>query len=199
MKNEMFEFQRNAFQGSITHPLCDEYKDEWRKCGNDKRKLVDFVLVQQSIPYFLSHCHSNKGLSKEYIFSEFSEYINGKYVAIDADGVNGGYKSELYVGYNGYLSASDDVLCMMWCKIPQMQIEATKAIKMYVGCYSEIRLNCDGYNNVTIMLFDDSKVCIDDVDEDSNILIYKYSDKCSVEIGKYCLGKVKEFNKDLIL
>jgi hypothetical protein len=49
------------------------------------------------------------------------------------------------------------------------------------------------------MLFDDSKIILDDVDEDSNITIHKYSGKASVELGKFCLKEPKIFDKDLRL
>ena len=62
-----------------------------------------------------------------------------------------------------------------------------------------MRIVCGGYNNVTIMLFDDSKVTLSDIDEESNVTVFKYSDQCDVTIGKYCMGKVKEFRKELRL
>ena len=195
----MFRFYKAALSGEITTPLCAEYKSAWRKCGDDKEMLVRLVMKEQSLPYFFAHCHQNKGLSKEYILDEFSAYINGKYVGIDVDGVSGDYKTELYVGYNGNLSVSDDVLATMWTTVPSMEIPTCKAVKIYCACGSEIHLSCEGYNSVIIMLFDDSKIILDDVDEESNVTIYKYSDKASVELGRFCLKEPKVFNKELRL
>ena len=48
-------------------------------------------------------------------------------------------------------------------------------------------------------VFDESVVTIDDFDENSDIIVYKYSEKAVVEIGKFCLGRVKVFNKELKL
>jgi hypothetical protein len=48
-------------------------------------------------------------------------------------------------------------------------------------------------------LFDNSKITSEELDEDSSVTVYKYSDGASVELGKYCLGKVKAFDKELRL
>jgi len=189
------EYYKNA----LLADLCTEYKGLWQAASKDKRKLVDLALSMQAIPHLLTFAHEGNGMTKESLMNDFGDYINGRYTAMDVDGVKGGYKSELYVGYNGILSHADDVLCIMWSTIPLMEIKATKAVKIYVGCSSDVRIVCGGYNNVTIMLFDDSKVTLSDIDEESNVTVFKYSDQCDVTIGKYCMGKVKEFRKELRL
>ena len=189
------EYYKNA----LLADLCTEYKGLWQAASKDRRKLVDLAISMQGLPHLLTFAHDGNGMTKESLMNDFGDYINGRYTAIDVDGVKGGYKSELYVGYNGNLSHADDVLCIMWSTIPLMEIKATKAIKIYVGCSSDVRIVCGGYNNVTIMLFDDSKVTLSDIDEESNVTVFKYSDQCDVTIGKYCMGKVKEFRKELRL
>ena len=87
--DEMFTFYKNALQGTLTKPLCDEYRNEWRSCGDDKERLVRLVMRQQSIPYFMAHCHDGKGLGKEYLMRTFRNYINGKMEISDADGGDG--------------------------------------------------------------------------------------------------------------
>jgi hypothetical protein len=52
---------------------------------------------------------------------------------------------------------------------------------------------------VNIKLFDNSKITVEDLDENSNVVVYKYSDGASVELGEYCLGNVKTFKKELKL
>ena len=69
----------------------------------------------------------------------------------------------------------------------------------YISNDSDVNISLDGFNYVSIYLFDDSKVTIDDADEDSKVVIYKYSDKAQVELGKYCLADVKVFDKILRL
>lgn len=193
--DELLRYYKNSIVGG----LCDEYKGYWRSAGNDKQKLVKLVLNQQSLPHFLYHSYNGKGLSRNYIVENFSHYINGNHVIVDADGVAGNYKTELYVGFKGILSPADDVLAFMWANVPQLEIKATKAVKMYVGCKSDVHIVCDGYNYVTVMLFDESKVMLDDIDENSNVVVFKYSDKCEVNTGKYCFGNVKQFRKELRL
>ena len=197
----MFDFYKAALSGAITAPLCADYKNEWRGCGENKDKLVKLVMRQQSLPYFITHCYSGKGLSKEYIQKTFQDYINmntQKAIIFDADGVKG-YTYSIYVAFKGVFKAVTDVLSLMWCSNTLTQIQAAKCPVIYVGCGSTIHITCEGYNSPKIYLFDDSKVIIDDADETCDITIYKYSPNAQVELGKYCLGKVKVFNKDLRL
>lgn len=193
--DDLFKYYKNA----LTNGLCQEYKGYWQSAHGDKKKLVDLVLQQQALPHFITYCNNGQGLSKEYLLENFNDYINGNYVAIDVDGVKGNYKTQLYVGVKGICDASNDVSCFMWSNVPLVEIQTCKATKIYCGCNSILHISCGGYNNITIMLFDNSQVVLDDVDEDSTIVIYKYSNKCNVEHGKFCFGKVKEFTKTLRL
>jgi hypothetical protein len=58
---------------------------------------------------------------------------------------------------------------------------------------------CEGYNSVNVKLFDDSVLIIDDIDENCDVVVYKYSDSAKVEKEKFCLGSVKVFQKELRL
>lgn len=197
----MFDFYKNALSGVITAPLCADYKNQWRSCNDDKDALVKLVMQQQSIPYFITHCYNGKGLSKEYILRTFEEYINNnseKAIIRDADGVQG-YIYSLYVAFKGVFKAAVDVLLFMWCSNTHMVIQASKCPILYVGANSTIHITCEGYNCPKIYLFDDSKVVIDDMDEESKVVVYKYSKSAKVEAGKYCLGTIKQFEKELRL
>jgi len=197
--NEMFLFNKYALQGVLTNPLCAEYKNEWRACGNDKEKLIKLALRQQSLPYFITHCNQGKGLSKEYIMREFGDFINGKAQILDADGVKG-YSYSLFVGFNGICKPDNDVSAFMWCNCPKITVSTAKCPILYVACNTELHLVCDGYNSVRVYLFDNSKLVIDDADETCSITIYEYSDKCDVDAGKYCLTEnIKAFRKELRL
>lgn len=201
MDKQMFTFYKNALSGAITSPLCEEYRNEWRGCKDNKARLMMLALRQQSIPYLIEHCYKGKGLSKEYILKAFKEYVNmntEKALVTDADLVHG-YTYAMYVAFKGILRACSDVLCLMWCNSPQVEIKAAKSPVIYLGCGSTIHLVGGGYNNPTIYLFDDSKVIIDDMDEVSKVRVYKYGEKAKVEIGKYCLGDVRVFEKELRL
>lgn len=199
MKDEMFEFNRNALLGNINgQPLCSEYKSAWRQCGDNKEMLIRLALMQQSQPYFSTACYNHLGLSKEYLVENFGEFINGNRTFEDVEGVKG-YTYQMYIGFESDFKAVADVTSMMWCDNPQVEIEATKCPLFYVSNSSNVSFVCNGFNLPKIYLFDDSQVTIEDLDEDSEVVVYKYSDKAKVETGKYCLGKVKQFNKELRL
>ena len=195
----MFEFRKNAIQGVLSDPLCAEYRHEWQRIGDDKKRLVAFVMRQQSCPFFAHYCYYNKGLSKEYLLREFKDYINGVSV-MDADGVDG-YEYGLYVDYDydNDLVVDKNVIHVMWTVGTTIVIPKTKCPIIYVSNESDVHLVCEGYNNVKVYLFDSSKVELDDIDSESDVIIYKYSDECSVSTDRLCLGKVKEFRKDIRL
>lgn len=198
MKDEMMQYYKN----SLLDGLCAEYKGRWQGAHGDKEKLVRLVLNQQALPHFLTYCHNGKGLSMDFLMDAYADYINGQYTAIDADGVEGGgYKSQLYIGHNDNIHVeSTDVLALGWCNVPSLEIKPTKSVKVYVGCSSNVYIDCGGYNNVIVMLFDDSVVHLEDIDEDSHVMIYRYSDDAVVERGKYCISRnVKVFDKELKL
>ena len=193
----MFKFYKSALMGVITNPLCEEYKNEWRRCNNEKDKLIKLAMRQQSLPYFITHCYQGKGLSKEYITKNFNEFINGKREILNADLVEG-YSYAMYVDFKDYCTPHEDVLAFMWCN-SQVEMDMDICPILYIGAGSEIHLVCNGYNSPRIYLFDDSKLFIEDVDESCSITINKYSKDAKVELGKYCLGNVKIFDKELRL
>ena len=196
----MLMFKKNALLGNISaEPLCQAYKQAWRSCGNDREMLIRLAMKQQSLPYFSTACYEKLGLTKEYIKEHFKDYING-YVINDADGVEG-YTYSLYVdwGYENDLEIRADIASLMWCVGTNVVVEQTKCPTVYISNKSNVHLICEGFNTVNIKLFDKSKVTIEDLGEESEVVVYKYSDECSVEQGKFCFGKVKVFNKELRL
>lgn len=197
MDRDLFTFYKAALEGKFTTPLCSEYKSAWRKCGDDKEMLVKLALKQQSLPYFSTACYKNLGLTKEYILEEFGDYINGKKVFNDVEGVSG-YTYELYVGYDEPITVRTDVLSLMWHN-GDVSIPNTKCPVVYISNHSDVHLTLDGFNSPRIYVFDDSKVTIDECDENSSVLIYRYSDKSVVTEGRYCFGKIKTFQKELRL
>ena len=196
----MLEFNKNAILGNIGgEPLCADYKQRWRMCGDDKEKLVNLSMMQQSLPYFVTACNNGLGLTKEYIKEKFKDYINGR-VLNDCDGVSG-YTYALYVDwdYENDLEINTDVVSIMWTVGANMIVQNTKCPTIYISNHSNVHLVCDGYNSVNVKLFDDSVLTIEDLDENSNVFVYKYGGGAKVELGKYCLGSVKVFPKELRL
>lgn len=195
----MMNFKRNALLGNISgQPLCASYKAALRQCGDDKEMLVRLALQQQSMPYVSTACYKRLGITKEYIMKNFAEYINGKKTFDDVEGVKG-YTYQMYVGYDKEFFITSDVTTLMWCNNPCVTILETKCPTIYISNRSNVHLVGDGYNSVNIKLFDESKVTIEDLDENSEVIVYKYSDDAQVELGKYCFGKVKVFDKELRL
>lgn len=188
------------YKNALLANLCGEYKGRWQAASHDKESLFRLAVSQQSFPHMATFAYEGNGLTKEYITEEFKDFINGHYTAIDADGVEGQYKTQMFVGHDKPIFDGCDVLEMMWCDVPTVEVKQIKATKIYMACGSRANIVCDGYNNVIVMLFDDSSVLLEDVDENSSVTVYKYSDKANVGIGKYCLSKkVKVFNKELKL
>lgn len=200
MIDELFNFYKNALGGAISAPLCAEYKGYWQAAKNDKEKLVQLAMSQQAIPYFASYCNMKLGVTKDYILSNFGKYING-YTIHDADGVDG-YTYGLYVDwdYDADLEIDKNVSHIMWTKGANIVVPQTKCPVIYISNGSDLHLICDGFNSVKLYLFDNSRVTIDDCDDTCDILVYKYSDKCVLERGRYCLSKdIYEHRKELRL
>lgn len=204
MIDELTKFRKYAIQGGITAPLCDEYRQAWRACGHNKQKLMQLALRQQSIPYLITHCKKGYGLSKEYILENFKDFVNENTELAkikDCDLVKG-YEYSLYVDFKGSNKLCSDVSCVMWSSVPTWEIKRYKGQILYVGCSSHVNIILGGFNSVMIYLFDDSQITIDDMDDTSTLTIYKYSNNCKVNFGKYFisqLSNVKQFNKELTL
>lgn len=199
MDKELLKFQKSALLGEISgEPLCQKYKQAWRMCGDDKEMLMRLALHQQSQPYLSHACYENLGVTKEYILKNFGKYINGKKTFDDVEGVKG-YTYQMYVDFSKTFTATSDVTGMMWCDGATAVIEKCKCPTFYVSNGSNVHFSLDGFNSPRIYLFDESVVTIDDGDKDCEVIVYKYSNRAEVKIGKFCLCNVKIFNKQLKL
>jgi DNA-binding Lrp family transcriptional regulator len=199
MDKEIMNFTRNALLGNISgQPLCASYKAALRQCSNDKEMLVRLALQQQSMPYVSTACYKKLGVTKEYIMKNYAEYINGNRTFEDVEGVSG-YTYQMYVGYDKDFVVTADVTSMMWCDNLMITIIEKKCPTIYISNKSVVRLNCDGFNYVNIKLFDDSKLVVGNLPDNSNVVVYKYSNSSKVETDGNCFGSVKVFNKQLKL
>ncbi len=187
------------YKNSLLNNLCSEYRGYWQSAHNDKEKLMKLALSQQAIPHLATYCHNGQGVSKDYILENFKDYINGNATIKDADGVDG-FNYELYVAFDGFLSVSADVTNIMWCNNLSVELPTSKCPILYISNDSDIYLNLDGFNSVKIYLFDNSRLTIESADETCDITVYKYSNDCKVERGKFCLcERIKEHRKELRL
>lgn len=193
MADEMFLFYRN----SLARNLCNEYRSLFRKDLNNKDELMRLCMRQQSIPYMATSCYEKWGLSMDYIISEFNEYINGKYTVYNCDGVNG-YSYQLWCLNRDPIIVESDITHIMGCDC-DINIPITKCPTIYISNNSHTNLKTKGYNSIRIYLFDESRIDIDSLDKNSNLLIYKYSPNCNIITTEKCEGKIKIFNKELKL
>lgn len=189
----------NYYKNSLLDDLCTDYRGRWQRC-HDKESLLKLSLSRQAIPHVVTYAYQGRGLTKDFVLNEYSDLING-YAVHDADGVEG-YTTGLYVDYdpNEDLIVDKDTVSIMWTVGASVVVPETKATTIYVSNKSKLHLVCEGYNSVSIYLFDKSEVTIDDVDEESAITIYRYCKDAKVDIGKFCLSqKIRVFDKQLKL
>ena len=194
----MFDFKRNSLLGNVSgQPLCQQYKEAWRKCGDDKEMLIRLALKQQSTPYLSHACYNKLGLSKEYVLQNFGEYINGNKTFSDVEGTEG-YTYQLYAGYDKDFEVSADVTSLMWVNCSVL-IPETKCPTFYVSNYSSVRFTLNGFNSIRVYLFDESSITIDDAPEGCDVVVYKYGNMANAEAGKFCFANMKIFYKQLKL
>lgn len=191
--NEMLAFRRNA----LLADLCKEWNAKWTACHDNKEKLMELVLMQQSAPYFADFCYRGKGLSKEYCLREFGEYLNGR-IFNDVEGSQG-YTYAMFIESDDNVILDIDVSQFLWCNNIYINVKPCKCPTLYISNKSNVRVSCDGYNNVRVYLFDSSTLSVEDTDENSKVTVYKYSNDAKVQKGRFCLGEVKEFSKELRL
>jgi len=194
--DELLKYRKSA----LVNGLCGEYKGYWQAAGTDKRKLITLALSQQALPHLMTYCWNGEGLSKRYILDNFNEYINGKQIIYDADGVKGGYTYQLYVDFNDTINEQADVNAFMWCDNPIVEMPTSRCVTFYVGCNTTLHISMQGFNNARIYLFDTSEIVFEEADKTCSATVYEYSDQCVTQIGQYCLSdKIKVHRKQLRL
>ena len=194
MDKEFLNFLKDAYNNG----LCKEYRDEIRNCHEDKLQLVRLAMRQQSCPWMATKMYEGV-ITTDYILNTFGEYLNG-YVLKDCDNVDG-YNYMWFVDwdYTNDIVASADVLHISHTVGANVVVPKVLCPTIYVSNRSKIHLVCEGFNTINVKVFDESEVTIEDCDHSCEVLVYKYSDNAKVVQGKYCLGHVNEFNKELRL
>lgn len=190
----------NYYKNALLDGLCNDYKGYWQRTHGEKENLLKLSLSRQAIPHVVTYAYKGKGITKDFVLKEYDGLINGHTVH-DADGVTG-YTSGLYVDYDADkdLVADKDTMSIMWTRDASIIVPKTKASTMYISNNSKVNIVCEGFNSITIYLFDESHVTLEDIDEESFVIIYKYSKDATVSKGNYCLcKKVKIFDKELKL
>lgn len=186
MDKEFIMFLKDAYANG----LCEEYRDEIRRCHEDKLQLMRLAVRRQSIPWVATKL-KNGVITKEYVVREFGQYLNG-YVLKDCDDVDD-YTYSWYMGFEGCLNVKTDVCHISHTTDTTVVIAPTKCPVVYISNGSNVHLVCDGYNSVSIYLFDDSEVIIDDCGEECDVVVYRYSKDADVKYGRFC------FSQDIIV
>lgn len=191
MEHDMNYFKSEA----ASRGLCEEYALDWSKCLGDKEKLFTLCVRQQSIPYLATSIVQGWGLSLEYLYNEFADYLNGKYVVKDCEDIQGA-KASMYMGKDMDIVLRDDVMHL--CDFKGIAYVPTcKCTNLYLSNNTEVSLFFyDGLNTLDIYVYDTSKLHIIKMPENCIIRVYKYGEESSIDNTK-TNGLIKIFYKKL--
>jgi len=195
MERDLNYFWKNC----IERNLCKEYVLMWRNCKT-KKDFIDLSLKLGSIPYIATSIYNGWGISEKYICSEFSEYINGKYIGIDVECFNKinkinkdnkeeiEIKSVLYCSNKEDINFKENIIHIIDCDC-DLYVPFNEIKIICISNKSNIRLNLLECGTTTIYLFDESIVTIEKDTEFTLTQFYKYSDNCKIikndTVGKY--------------
>ena len=191
MDAELFMFYKN----SLSRDLCKEYSNLFKKRGDDKDELFKLCMERQSIPYLATSIYEGWGVSIDYLKEAYKRYLNGRYTL---NALSGGqsYSYQLWCDYRGSMKVKSATTHLLRCT-GDAEIQKNTCPYIYISNKSNINIKPQGYNTVFIYLFDESIVNIDNTNEFSNIIIYRYSDNTKVIAGDTM--NVKQFDKTLRL
>ena len=101
--SSILELRRNANMLN----LCSEYSQKWDN-ATDFKKMMDMALDAKGIEFVAASTNTSWGITTEYLVSNFSDYINGKYVSKQQ-----GYTSECYAGYDKDITVRTTLLLVI--------------------------------------------------------------------------------------
>lgn len=166
-------FKLNA----IERDLCSEYALKWQQC-KDKESLFSLSLIPQSIPYMATSSFRGWGLSVKDLKTDFADYINGKYIVNNLDGVKGATGS-FYVDYDNDISDVNTVMHFMSCKDMKISIPKYRAISLYISNSSNVKIDIPvGFT--CIYLYDNSTIDLGDIKSGATVVVYRYSNDAKV-------------------
>lgn len=188
----------NILKDAYSNGLCKEYRDEIRGCHEDKLQLIRLAMRQQSCPWVATKMYEGV-ITTDYLLNTYGEFLNG-YVLKDCDNV-AGFTYSWFVDwdYQNDIIVGVDVAHVSHTVGANVVVPKVLCPTIYVSNKSKVHLVCEGYNSINVKVFDESEVIIEDCDDTCEVLVYKYSDKAKVVEGKYCLGHVNQFDKELRL
>lgn len=155
--------------------LCSNFALLWGQCKT-KEDYVRLSLIPQSIPYIATSSYDGWGISTEDIYANFSSVINGKRVYKNIDGIEN-TKGVLYVKYNNKTKRiKENIVHIMDSTNSTFIVEKTQCPMIYISNNSNVKIEANGYNTISLYLFDNCLVDITNIKPDTKVLITKYSD-----------------------
>lgn len=133
---------------SLALGLCGAYSKAWNAAVN-KAELMDLALTCDGAAYIADGVTFGWGLSKQYIKSEFAEYINGGYTRR-----KDGYTSSMYVDIDGDITPNTTLVVVIGGK-PKIRLSPNEVCIIFLcgDCNVEIYGGLD----VNVEVYGDSK------------------------------------------
>ena len=100
---DLKQYRENA----AANNLCAEYTKIWDSCKSNKQ-LIDMALGAKGADYLCDTIAKGWGISPDYIYERFENFINGKYVS-----AQNGYTSKLYCRFMGDITADTTLLILI--------------------------------------------------------------------------------------
>lgn len=158
--SELENFKDNA----IRLGLCEEYKEKWQRLST-KRQAIDMISSCQGAQYFIAAKHENIAPTNEFILSEYSHYLNGRYTATIH--TNAIYTSQWYIENKEEVKLSSLFNYFLDCECSiiteadsahNLTFAGNSVINLVVGHNSIVYVNVYGSN--VVINGDTSKVII---------------------------------------
>lgn len=131
--SSILDFKREA----IAKGLCKQYRTRWDN-AQSKKDLMDIALDANGIEYMAEMLNEGWGLTPGYICKEFADYINGRY-----EKSYNGYKTAMYVMYDGELTASCTAYLLASCNM-KVVIPENCVCRLFICAGSNITIDCEG-------------------------------------------------------
>ena len=191
------EFMKDFKNQARSRRLCSQYAILWGQCKT-KEDYVRLSLMPSSIPYIATSSLKGWGVSTDDIYNNFGDIINGKKTIKDIDGVKD-TTAVLYVKFDGKKKQiKENIVHIMETIGTIFTIKETKCPAIHVSNNSSIKIKGEGYNTISLHLYDNSNVDITDVKTTTKIFCYKYSQQCTVTCDETKVD-IKFINKELKL
>lgn len=123
--------------------LCNKYKEKWDK-AESKKELIDISLDANGVEFLSDQLSFGWGLTAEYLYDTFSEFVNGKYIR-NLDG----YTSKLHVLDIGEIIADTTLVTLVSCH-GRVLVPQNVVCKIYVAGNSNVEIDCKGKCYLTI-------------------------------------------------